>query len=91
LPWHLAVLLCAPALRLRSQFDDDFHRAALTRPDLAALARSPAELFVFIEGDVAANRRFVVMGMLPWWSHEELPLAFFRPLTGLTHWVDYKI
>ena len=63
LPWHLAMLamlLCAPSLWLGWQFDDDFHRAALTRPALAALSRSPAELFVFIEGDVAANRRFVV-------------------------------
>jgi len=58
LPWHLAMLamlLCARALRLRWQFDDDFHRTALTRPDLAALSRSPAELFVFIEGDVASS------------------------------------
>ena len=94
LPWHLAalaMLLCAPSLRLDRQFDDDFHHLALTHPEGSMLYRSPAELFVFIEGDEAANRRSVVMGMLPWWSHEGLRLAFFRPLTGLTHWLDYKI
>ena len=94
LPWHLAVLamlLCAPALWLDRQFDDDFHRLALTQPEGSMLHRSPAELFVFIEGDEAVNRQSVVMGMLPWWIHEKLRLAFFRPLTGLTHWSDCKL
>ena len=94
LAWQLAVLamlLCAPSLWLGWQFDDDFHRLALTQPEGSMFYRSPAELFVFIEGDEAVNRQSVVMGMLPWWSHEKLRLAFFRPLTGLTHWIDYKI
>lgn len=94
LPWHLALLamlLCAPSLWLGWHLDDDFHRLALTRPDVPLLSRSPADLFVFIEGDEVVNRQSVVMGMLPWWSHEKLRIAFFRPLTGLTHWVDYKL
>ncbi len=94
LPWHLALLamlLCAPSLWMGWHFDDDFHRAALTMPEFPALSRSPAELFVFIEGDEVANRWAMKMGMLPWWSNEELRLAFFRPLTGLTHWVDHKL
>jgi len=72
-------------------FDDDFHRAALTMPEFPAISRSPAELFVFIRNDAVANRWAMKMGMLPWWSHEDLRLAFLRPLTGLTHWVDYKL
>lgn len=94
LPWHLALLamlLCAPSLWMGWHFDDDFHRLALTRPDLPLLSRSPAELFAFIRGDEDENRRSVMMGMLPWWSHEKLRVAFFRPLSGLTHWVDYKL
>lgn len=93
-PWLVAVvavLLCLPALRLGWLFDDDFHRLALTRPDLSVLSRSPAELFVFVEGDVAANRLARTMGFLPWWSSENLRVAFFRPLTGLTHWLDYQL
>ena len=94
LPWLaalVAVLLCVPALRLGWLFDDDFHRLALTRPDLSMVSRSPAELFVFIEGDVAANRLARTMGFLPWWSSESLRIAFFRPLSGLTHWLDYQL
>ena len=94
LPWYLALLamlLCVPSLWLGWQFDDEFHRLALTQPDLPLLSRSPAELFVFIEGDETTNRQYVVMGMLPGWSHEKLRLVFFRPLTGLTHWIDYRL
>ena len=94
LPWHLAILailLCAPSLGLGWRFDDHFHRAALTMPELSLVSRSPAELFVFIEGDEAANRWAMKMGMLPWWSREDLRLAFFRPVTGLTHWLDYQL
>ncbi|MHC4608907.1 MAG: hypothetical protein ACYS7M_00990 [Planctomycetota bacterium] len=54
-------------------------------------ARSPAKLFAFIEGDEDANRRAIARGFLPWWTHEGLRIAFFRPLTGLTHWIDYRI
>lgn len=94
LPWYLAVLamlLCAPSLWLGQQLDDDFHRLALTQPEGSIFHRSPAELFAFIEGEEAVNRQFVVTGMLPWWSHEKLRIAFFRPLAGLTHWVDYRL
>ena len=94
LPWHLgllAILLCTPALRLGWQFDDDFHRAALTRSDLPMVARTPAELFVFVKGDPAANRFAMQMGIMPWWTDEHLRLAFFRPLTGYSHWLDYQL
>ncbi|MBN2561804.1 MAG: amidohydrolase family protein [Phycisphaerae bacterium] len=93
-PWQmaaLAILLCVPSLWLGRLLDDDIHRLALTRPDLPTLSRSPAELFVFIEGDAATNRLARAMGMLPWWAEEELRLAFYRPLTGLTHWLDYQL
>jgi hypothetical protein len=94
LPWALALLamvLCLPALRLGRLLDDDFHCLALMRPDLPIVSRSPAELFVFIKGDVAANRWSRTMGLLPWWADERLRIAFLRPLTGLTHWLDYTL
>ena len=94
LPWLLALLamlLCAPSLRLGLQWDDAFHRAALTMPDLPMVSRSPADLFVFIEGDTTLNRLAISLGMLPWWADEHLRIAFFRPVTGLTHWLDYTV
>jgi hypothetical protein len=95
LPWHLAglaVLLCAGSLTLGWQTDDYVHRAALTRPEgTEALARSPAELFAFVRGDQQANRAAIASGHLPWWAPLHLRLAFFRPVTGLTHWLDYRL
>jgi hypothetical protein len=94
LPLHLsllAMLLCAPALSVGWMLDDDFHRAALTQPDLPMLSRTPAELFTFIEGDEAVNTSSIAIGFLPWWANEKLRLAFFRPVTGYTHWLDFKL
>jgi hypothetical protein len=94
LAWQLgllAMLLCAPSLRLGLLLDDEFHRAALTHPETSVLSRSPVDLFVFIEGIETTNRLATTMGFLPWWSGEGLRIAFFRPLTGFTHWLDYEL
>ncbi len=94
LAWQLAllaILLCLPALSLGRLLDDNFHRASLTRPDLTQLARSPAELFAFVKGEEAANRWSISVGFLPWWAHENLRVSFFRPVTGYTHWLDYRL
>ena len=95
LPWYLAalaMLLCAPSLQIGWQTDDYIHRAALIDgPEFQELSRSPAELFAFVKSDEGGNRRAMAKGLLPWWSHEALRIAFFRPLTGFTHWIDYKI
>ena len=95
LAWHLALLgvvLCAPSLWLGLQMDDYIHRAALVGgTGFTELSNSPADLFAFITGDREANRRAVAAGFNPWWAHEDLRLAFFRPMTGLTHWLDYKL
>lgn len=91
LPWLLALLamlLCAPAIELGWQIDDHFHRAALTRPDVEFLTRSPAGLFDFIRGGETV-RWWIAEGHLPWFTTPELSIGFFRPLTGLTHWLDY--
>ncbi len=92
LPWLLALLamlLCAPALQLGWQIDDHFHRAAMTRPDLAFLARSPVGLFDFIRGSENV-RWWIAEGYVPWFTNPDLSIGFFRPLSSLTHWLDYR-
>ncbi len=83
----LAVLLCTPSLSIGWILDDDFHRAALTAPpELPELARPPAEIFAFI-GERWTRRS----DLLPWWTSDELRIAFFRPVTAFTHWLDYRL
>ncbi|MFH2002562.1 MAG: hypothetical protein ABIK28_23015 [Planctomycetota bacterium] len=94
LAWQLALLamvLCVSSLQMGLQLDDYFHRGALARPEIPHIARSPAELFVFLEGGRLANRMAITLGFLPWWTHEELRIAFFRPVTSLFHWLDYRL
>ncbi len=83
----LAVLLCTPSLKIGWILDDDFHRAALTAPEeLPELKRSPAELFAFV-----GERWQWRADTLPWWASPELSIAFFRPLSGFSHWLDYQL
>ena len=95
LPYHLALLataLCLPSLWLGWVTDDHMHRGTILGvPELAGFDRSPAELFAFLDGDIETNHRMMDAGLLPWWSYEQLRLAFFRPFTGLTHWIDYQL
>ncbi len=92
LPWVLALLamlLCASAMQLGWQIDDHFHRAALTRPDLEFLVRTPTGLFDFMRGEETV-RQWISEGYLPWFTTPELSIGFFRPLSSLTHWLDYR-
>jgi hypothetical protein len=87
----LAVLLCVPSLWLGLYADDYVLWAALADPSPApALARSPWRLFAFIDSAPALHR-MMDFGGVPWWSSPGLRLAFFRPLAGLTHWVDFRL
>jgi len=88
----LAVLLCSPALDLGFQLDDYFIRAALSDPPMfPEWSRSPAHVFAFFDGDPGFNRQARSAGSVPWWTAEDLRLAFFRPLSGLTHWLDFRL
>ncbi|MCX5883174.1 MAG: hypothetical protein NTU74_15655, partial [Deltaproteobacteria bacterium] len=87
-----AVLLCLPALWVGWQWDDYAHQLALHQfPETRQLTPSPLFMFTFANGDIAQNHRLMDAGWLPWWSLENLRLAFFRPLTVLTHWLDHSL
>jgi hypothetical protein len=64
---------------------------ALGLPPWAARGKSPLELFSFYDGDPTATRAVVDRGFSPWWTDMELRISFFRPLTALTHWVDFHV
>ncbi len=45
-------------------------------------------LFSFVPGEAAGRQLMIDQGILPWWTHPELHLSFFRPLSALTHALD---
>ena len=85
----LAVLLVSPALVVGWQLDDHFHRLVMTRG--AGGNIGPMEAFSSLRGDAAENRRLTEWGVLPWWTPEDLRLAFFRPLSLLSASIDYRL
>lgn len=88
----LAVAISLPALGLGFQLDDYFMRLALMRPAIdLAWERAPTDVFGFFTGDPAFNRRAMEQGALPWWASPDLKLAFFRPLSSLTHALDFRL
>ena len=88
----IAVLLCLPSLWLGLQNDDHMLRLFLSDPPLdEEWSRSPADAFAFLDGNEERNRDFIRDGRIPWWSLPSLKLAFFRPVTGITHWIDFRV
>ncbi len=94
LPWiaaGLAAVLALPALGAGFVGDDYLHRAILLGTvDLGWEARPLWNLFSFVpagEGKLG----MMELGIVPWYAHPDLHLEFFRPLTALTHVLDYSL
>ena len=84
--------LCAPSLWLGLQNDDHILRAVLSDPPLdPEWTRTPIDAFSFVNGDEELIRKAVEESRIPWWTHPRLQLAFLRPITGLSHWIDFRV
>lgn len=85
----LGTVLVLPSAGPRLVFDD--HLQALMRmpvSPVAGIPHAPLDLFMFARpgpvNDVLIDRGM----LLPWWTDRGLLIAFFRPLSSLTHVVD---
>lgn len=93
LPAGLAILAMALTLPSLSQgwvADDLIQREMLLTLSLPELLKG---LFVFVSPDKSLQFMdlSVDLGSMPWWTLDTLRVAFFRPLTVLTHWLDYQL
>lgn len=87
-----AFVLALPSLRLGLSLDDHWHRAMLLHDDRWLPAtRAPWDLFSFAKYGGTERALVVDKGMLPWWISERMHLAFFRPVSSLTHALDYAL
>lgn len=88
----VAVLLASPAVWTGWHSDDLAHRLVLTgRDSFPAQSSSPMGLFLFVDGDAVRTRAAIESGLLPWWSRQDVRIAFWRPLSALTHIADYQL
>ena len=99
-----AILVMLPALKLGLIADDLPQRAVELRPDqlpprMQETGNPPDsgrfstvlfDLFGFSRNPqcVVAMKNY---GTLPWWTPDELRLSLCRPVTALTHWLDYRL
>jgi len=88
----MGMILGLPSLWLGWQADDLFHRAGFIELEQFPSVEDPVlNMFAFVSGRDGENRRLIDEGRMPWWAPDHLRLSFFRPITAMTHWVDYKL
>ncbi len=88
----LAVVLGAPALWTGLQVDDYLARVIMMRTPFAEEHYDgPLSMFDFVSGDPERTHALIDLGLLPWWTLENVRLRFFRPITVVTHWLDYQL
>jgi hypothetical protein len=85
------VLLAAPSLTTGLCADDWYHQLRAVGPALPGMAPRSLDLFTFADGNPAHARALADVGVFPWWADPEVKLAFFRPLTALTHDADHAL
>ena len=88
----LAFVLTAPSLAGGLAQDDWLQFLSVNpNPRLPVTQAAPWDLFVFERGERIEQRRLMDEGLRPWWMVPGLRMAFFRPLSSLTHFVDYRL
>ena len=88
----LAVGLTLPSLWNGIVLDDIAHRNVLLA-DIPMSVRfmSALNLFCFQSEETTwRTREGKKLGNVPWWSPEDGKICFFRPVTSITHWLDYQ-
>ena len=83
----VGVVVFSPAIR-SPLFLDDFLHDAMVRGQFP-VPRAAWNLYDFIGDD---NRQLLTdRGLLPWWTHPELKIRFFRPLASVLLWLDHRL
>jgi hypothetical protein len=84
--------LASPALTVGWTGDDYYHRLVLTGPGgIEAIPADPGQLFIWADGDHARAHGMMEVGMTAWWTDPDLVMAYFRPVSALTHRLDYAL
>ena len=87
----LAVALAAPSVTTGLSADDWLqHLVALQLKPFQGLPASRFDLFSFVGHDARDTLLQMDAGVLPWWTDPAVKLAFWRPLTSLTHVLDWS-
>jgi len=87
----LGMAVVLPSLSAGLLLDDYHHRLLMRGSDSPVrLLESPLDLFRFFDGDPQRTQQLKDLGMVPWWA-TNAKAAFWRPISSLTHWLDYTL
>ena len=88
----LAGLVTLPCLGVGLLVDDyGMYLSVRGSEFYSSLSTSPLDLFRFFDGDSDRIHRLMNQGIVPWWTYPGLKAAFWRPVSGLTHFFDYTV
>lgn len=86
----LALALCVPTLWAGFALDDYILLSRMSQPDQTDWAGgAPFDLFRWF--DPEHNQPLIDGKGMPWWTFEGARCAFFRPISSLTHALDYAL
>jgi len=73
-----------------SELPERFYDMRLSPPDSGTLPGVLRDMYAIVptERDHEAFKDF---GLLPWWTAKDFRGSNWRPLTALTHWLDYQL
>ncbi|MEY4765631.1 MAG: hypothetical protein RI907_2304 [Pseudomonadota bacterium] len=84
-----AVLITLPTLNAGMLGDDFLFRDIFSGFRQVAHPGALFGLYTFSDGVMAHNLPIREQGLVPWWVTENARMMFWRPISELTHWVDY--
>jgi hypothetical protein len=89
----IGVALLLPSLDEGLFWDDLYHKSVLTGQNTFAEKKvaSFSAMFSFLSGKPEQVKTYIDMGFIPWWTDDGLKINFWRPVTELTHILDYKL
>lgn len=88
----VAFVFALPSLAAGFFLDDHVHRFFLTQSSrFSWLSRSPLDIFSLVHRSAAERKEMLDRGFLPWWTADDLQFALVRPLSSLTHALDYAL
>ena len=88
----LAIALVLPSARIGLCCDDFVLLGILSGSSpLRDLYPWRLDVFNFFDGRPERMFRLLDLGLLPWWTFPGARVAFWRPVSALTHWLDYTM
>ncbi len=88
----LAVLITLPSLWVGIATDDHVFRMVFQgHPGIPELDVPVLDTFTFGSGDIEQNRIRKDRGLLPWWVQDDWRMSFWRPVSSLSHWVEFRL